>query len=135
MFGATINEIIEAEKEIVSNDITINSKTPKAEIMETIADIYETIEFESNMKKPVTMTILDYFATLKQLPLNHSSSGDVILAISKDEFPRERNYLIMTMYWTNKSHIIFNWNETNIALLFQLTCNKNKTFMFDLFHC
>ena len=66
--------------------------------METIADIYETIEFESNMEKPVTMTILDYFATLKQLPLNHSSSGDVILAISKDEFPRERNYLIMTMY-------------------------------------
>ena len=97
-FGATINEIIEAEKEIVSNDITVNPKTPKAEIMETIADIYDTIEFESNMEEPVTMTILEYFTTLKQFPLNQSSSGDVILAISKDEFPRERSYLIMTMY-------------------------------------
>lgn len=42
VFGATNNEIIEAENEIVaSNDININSEEPPAQIIETIADVDE----------------------------------------------------------------------------------------------
>ena len=42
VFGATNNEIIEAENEIVaSNDININSEEPPAQIIETIAGVDE----------------------------------------------------------------------------------------------
>lgn len=42
VFGATNDEIIEAENEIVaSNDININSEEPPAQIIETIAGVDE----------------------------------------------------------------------------------------------
>ena len=62
------------------------------EILETFADIVETLEFESDVEEPATMTtvkskhnVLDYVATLKQFSVYQSFSGDVILAISNVE--------------------------------------------------
>lgn len=72
--GFTVDEIMEAENEVVTgNDITVNWDTPVAEIMESIADIDEIINFGSIVEEPVITTtvisthkVLNSVAKLKQ---------------------------------------------------------------------
>lgn len=56
VFGATNDEIIEAENEIVaSSDININSEEPPAQIKETIADVDETPNNDSDEEEPAAI--------------------------------------------------------------------------------
>ena len=102
-FGATIEEIIAAESHIVtSNDEPINWNAPAIDLIDSITEIEESSEVESDVEEePKNSTTvknvndaLESATNLKAFFETQSFSGEVMLAISQIESFLEKKIVV-----------------------------------------